>query len=174
MVLDRHERKANHAGSGLPPPWSRWRCSRLAWPAPTCSGPRRPEPTILPGAQSPTRSAAGPATQQIERRTQLGFPDAPDTGVPAGTEVAHGAKPGIERAGLGLRPARLGQGLRQRRVLSDLNIPCNVSVTASDVTIMNVRITVGGANSIGIGLRHAKNVTIEDSTISGLNTAAAG
>ncbi len=56
-------------------------------------------------------------------------------------------------------------------MLSDLYIPYNVNVTASNVMIQDVRIVTGGPGIIGIGLRHTKNVTIEDSTISGLNAA---
>jgi len=44
-------------------------------------------------------------------------------------------------------------------VLKDLYIPYNVDVTASNVTVADVRIVVSG-NDFGVSLRHTRNVTI--------------
>jgi hypothetical protein len=54
-------------------------------------------------------------------------------------------------------------------VLSNLAISCNLDIRASNVVIRNVRLTSSGQSSFGISIRHTSNVTIEDSTISGLN-----
>ncbi|HEY3907549.1 MAG TPA: hypothetical protein VGM14_26830 [Streptosporangiaceae bacterium] len=132
----------------------------------------RPEPTTMPGAQSPAGHAAGPATHRIDRRTQVGFPAALDTGVPAGTKLRMVPSQVSSGPGWAYDPRGWVKVYGNGAVLSDLNIPYNVSVTSSDVTIKNVLVTVGGANAIGIELRHSKNVTIEDSTISGLNNAS--
>jgi hypothetical protein len=109
---------------------------------------------------------------QIERRHQNRFPDASDTGVPAGTKLR--TVPGQVSSGPGWEydPRGWVKVYGDGADLSDLYIPHNVTVTASNVTIQNVQVTVGGANAIGIGLRHTRNVTIEDSTINGVNTAA--
>jgi Right handed beta helix region len=50
-------------------------------------------------------------------------------------------------------------------VLKDLYIPYNVDVTASNVTIEDVRIVVSG-NDFGVSLRHTRNVTISHCEIS--------
>lgn len=50
-------------------------------------------------------------------------------------------------------------------VLQNLYIPYNVDVTASNVTIKDVRIVETG-ESFGVSLRHVKNVTIENSEVS--------
>lgn len=52
--------------------------------------------------------------------------------------------------------------------LRGLNIGCDVNITASGVTIRDDRVVTGG--SFGISLRHTARVTIEDTTVSGLNT----
>jgi hypothetical protein len=54
-------------------------------------------------------------------------------------------------------------------VLSGLYIPFSLNITASDVTIKNVQVISGGLSAFGIALRHSANVTIEDSTISGID-----
>ncbi|HXS65758.1 MAG TPA: hypothetical protein VN767_23135 [Streptosporangiaceae bacterium] len=135
---------------------------------------------LRPGSKQPPISAGHPRPAQhprhhherVERRRQRGFPDAADTGVPAGTRLR--TVPGQVRRGKGWAYDQRGwvRVYGHGAVLTDLNIPCDVSVTGSDITIRNVKVTVGGADAIGIGLRHARNVTIEDSTISGMNTGA--
>ena len=53
-------------------------------------------------------------------------------------------------------------------VLSGLYIPHEVVINASSVTVKDVQVAVSG--DFGIALTHTKNVTIENSTISGLNS----
>lgn len=107
----------------------------------------------------------------LAARQHAGFPSATDTGVPPGTPLR--SVPGQVSHGPGWRFDRRGwvEVYGRGAVLTDLSIPYNVNVTASDVTIEDVRITVGGPDAIGISLRHARDVTIEDSTIRGLNTS---
>lgn len=110
--------------------------------------------------------------RRFERGRHKGFPDAADTGVRPGARLR--TVPGQVSRGPGWAYDRRGwvRVYGDGAVLSDLDIPCNVSVTAARVTIRNVRVTIGGPNAIGIGLRHARDVTIEDSTIRGRNAAA--
>ena len=61
---------------------------------------------------------------------------------------------------------------RAGAVLSDLYIACTVSVTASHVTVRDVKVVTSGQNSIGIALENADDVTVEDSTIEGTNTGS--
>jgi hypothetical protein len=55
-------------------------------------------------------------------------------------------------------------------VLDGLDIPYNVDITASDVTVRRVRIRLGG-ESFGISLRHTADVTITDSEIIGASAS---
>jgi hypothetical protein len=100
-----------------------------------------------------------------------GFPGAATTGVPPGTALR--AVPRQVSSGPGwhfdARTAAVevtGNGT----VLSGLRIPCTLDITASHVTVRDVQVTTGG--NFGISLRHTAAVTIEDSAISGVNTAA--
>ncbi len=63
---------------------------------------------------------------------------------------------------------------RPGAVLSGLYIPWIVNVTASHVTIKDVKVVATGQNAVGIGIENADDVTIEHSTISGPTLAAAG
>ena len=45
-------------------------------------------------------------------------------------------------------------------VLSGLNIACNVNIAASNVTLNDDKITVGGPDSIAVSLRHTSGVTV--------------
>jgi hypothetical protein len=131
----------------------------------------RPGPDQRPAAggnRSP--SVPPPPHRPVERRHRRGFPDASDTGVPAGTRLR--TVPGQVSSGPGWAYDRRGwvTVFGRGAVLSDLKISSGVSVTGSEITIRNVEITVGGADAIAIGLRHAHDVTIEDSTIRGRNT----
>jgi hypothetical protein len=93
-----------------------------------------------------------------------GYPDATNTGVPAGMslrsvpgQVSHG--PGWHYDASGWVEVD-GNGA----VLQGLSIPYNVDVTGSNVTIKDVRI-IATADDFGVSLRHTHNVTVEDSEI---------
>jgi hypothetical protein len=101
-----------------------------------------------------------------------GYPDATNTGVPAGTtllsvpnQVSKG--PGWYYDSRGFVEVN-GNGA----VLSGLYIPHNLDITASNVTISGVKVVNTGSSSFGISLRHTSNVTIENSTISGANSSS--
>src|SRR6185312_9754083 len=49
-------------------------------------------------------------------------------------------------------------------VLDGLEVDANVNVTASNVTLKNMRILVGG-ETFGVSLRHTSNVVIQDTDI---------
>jgi hypothetical protein len=99
-----------------------------------------------------------------------GFPDASDTGVPAG--IALKAVPGQVSSGPGWSydPRGWVQVSGNGAVLSGLYISCDLNIGASDVTVKDVRVVTGG--DFAISLRHASDVTIEDSTISGSNATS--
>lgn len=77
------------------------------------------------------------------------FPNASNTGVPAGVKLTPSGSIRVMKAGT---------------VISGLDVTGNISVEADNVTIKNVR--VNGRGDWGIVLR-ANNLTIEDSEISG-------
>ena len=83
-----------------------------------------------------------------------------------GHGAAFGSRPGVPGTGLVLRPGGCVEVNGNGTVLQGLSIPYDVDVTASDVTIKDVGITVTG-NGFGVSLRHTRNVTVEDSDIYG-------
>jgi hypothetical protein len=119
------------------------------------------------GAASAATAAPQAATSCAATPSSCGYPDASTTGVPAGTTLR--TVPGQVSSGTGWHydprgwVAVDGAGA----VLSGLNIPYNINVTAPNVTIKDTRVTVSGQP--GISIRHAANATIEDSAITGVN-----
>ena len=113
-----------------------------------------------------------PVTGCARSPHRCGFPDATNTGVPAGVtlrkvpgQVSRGPGWYYDHRGF---VAVVGTGA----VLSGLSIPCGVSVTASHVTIRDVKIVTGGQSAMGVALRHVRDVTIEHSTIAGTNNGS--
>ena len=140
-------------------------------PSPASPSPS-PSPRSSHGATSKSSSPAGSASPSSPATPTdcaaaphlCGYPDAANSGVPAG--MALRSVPGQVSRGPGWHYAGgyvevSGNGA----VLQGLSIPYNVDVTGSGVTIKDVRITVTG-NGFGVSLRHTRNVTVEDSDIS--------
>lgn len=102
-------------------------------------------------------------------RDQAGYPARSDTG-PLASPLRQ--VPGQVSGGPGWRydPRGWVEVYGRGAVLSGLSLRCNINVAASDVTIKDVRIVTGGPTAIGISLRHARDVTVADSRISGRNT----
>jgi len=128
--------------------------SRHAPPVP------RPTPSMAP---SPARCGAGAGG--------CGYPDATNTGVPAGTKLR--TVPGQVSSGPGWSYSAHDHAVHvtgNGAVLSGLNIPYVVSITASHVTIKDDKIVTGGAYAVEF--RHTSGVTVEDDTVSGLNTGS--
>ena len=110
--------------------------------------------------------AAGAATQAGS------FPNASTAGVPAGTQLT--AVPGQATSGPGWSWNSAGylQVTGSGAVLSNLSVAGTVNVAASNVTIKDVKVVTSGASSMGISLRHTSDVTIENSTIAGVDAAS--
>ncbi len=117
------------------------------------------------------RSGYRRAPGSLAARTPIlaGYPRASTTGVPARRRLLR--VPGQVSRGPGWYYDSRGYVLVYGRgaVLSGLDIDCGVSITGSHVTITGDLIVVGGHNAIGVALRRTADVTIEDSTIRGLN-----
>jgi hypothetical protein len=97
-----------------------------------------------------------------------GFPDATNTGVPAGMVLK--TVPSQVSSGPGWHYNFTNHEVEvtgYEAVLKGLNIPYNVNITASKVTIIDDRIVHSGF--YGISLRHTSDATIVHSTISGTN-----
>jgi hypothetical protein len=99
---------------------------------------------------------------------KCGYPDATNTGPPSGTtfrrvpgQISHG--PGWHYDPLTREVDVTGDG----SVLTGLDIPYVLNITASNVTVSADRIMHSGF--FGISLRHTAGVTIEYSAIGGLN-----
>jgi hypothetical protein len=117
-------------------------------------------------------TGSGPAVSSGQGCTPAqngcGFPSATNTGVPAGVKLK--AVPGQVSNGPGWAYSAAthqvdvtGKGA----VLSGLAIACAVSISASDVTITDDKVVTSG--TYGITTQHTADVTIENSTVSGLN-----
>jgi hypothetical protein len=107
-----------------------------------------------------TNCAAKPST--------CGYPDATNTGVPAGTTLK--SVPSQVSSGPGWAYNATTDAVVVKvngTVLSDLNISSNLTISASNVTVKNVQVVTDG--TFGISLTHTTGVTIENSTISGQN-----
>jgi len=134
-------------------------------------------PRTLPSRTPP--SGVGAAETGAADATQIpgdcatvphacGFPDGTNTGVPSGTALR--SVPSQVSSGPGWHFDPKGGYVvvtARGTVLTDLSIPYDLVIEASDVTVKDVRVVTGGY--FGISLRHTTDVTIEDSTISGQN-----
>ena len=123
---------------------------------------------VLAGAGHAAPAGAAVLTNCAAKPSACGYPDATDTGVPAGTTLK--AVPGQVSSGPGWAySAATGtvEVTGNGAVLAGLSIPCNLDIAASNVTIKDDQVTASG--NFGISLRHTTGVTIEDSTISGTN-----
>ncbi len=141
-------------------------------PAPHAPAPRASTPASEPAAPTAPRPAPAvvPVGGCVGNPSGCGYPDASTTGVPAGTalrsvpgQVSSG--PGWSFSGGTLSVTGTGA------VLQGLAVNGSIDVSASNVVISKVRVVQTG-ESWGIGLRHTKNVTIQDSEIS--SPAASG
>ena len=113
-------------------------------------------------AAVPLNCAAAPS--------KCGYPGSSNTGVPAGTALK--AVPGQVSSGPGWHYDSRGwvEVTGNGATLTGLNIPYNVDVQASNVTLNDDNITTAG--TFGVSLRHTAGATIENSTINGANTGA--
>jgi len=104
--------------------------------------------------------------------SRCGFPDGTNTGLPAGMKLR--TVPGQVSSGPGWHfdPRGWVEVTGNGAVLSGLYIPYDLDIKASGVTVRDVRVLSSGRSSFGVSVRSARNVTIEDSTISGANTGA--
>jgi len=127
--------------------------------------------SAVAGTAAASASAkAGPAQLNCAAApSACGYPDATNTGVPAGTTLL--TVPGQVSSGPGWHYDSRGwvEVDGNGANLTGLYIPVNLDITASNVTINHVQVVTSGPNSFGISLRHTANVTIENSTISGVN-----
>ncbi len=111
-------------------------------------------------AAVPTNCAANPSS--------CGYPDATNTGVPAGTTLKQVPSQASSGPGWSYNAKTNAVIVNVNgTVLSGLYIPCNLTIAANNVTVKNVQVVTGGA--FGISLTHTTGATIENSTISGLN-----
>jgi hypothetical protein len=99
-----------------------------------------------------------------------GFPDATNSGVPAGLSLK--TVPGQVSSGPGWTSSADGsvQVTGNGAVLSGLYIPGGLDISASNVVLKDDRIVTGGA--YGVSLRHTTGVMVKNCTVSGADAAA--
>lgn len=126
-----------------------------------------PPPTVTPVPPPPTVTPVPSGTGCAATPSRCGYPDATNTGVPSGVVLRN--VPGQITSGPGWSwdsrgwIAVTGDGA----VIDAIATTGSIDVSeASNVMIKNSRITVSG-EGWGIALRHASDVTIRDSEISG-------
>ena len=120
---------------------------------------------------------AGPAGASTSSANGIpaGFPTTSNSGIPAGTALKN--VPGQVSSGPGWAWNKADGYLQvtgNGANLTGLRLSGTVNVSASNVTLKDLSITVGGdssaGDSYGVTLDHTANVTIEDSNIQGTNT----
>jgi hypothetical protein len=119
-----------------------------------------------------SHSQASTLTNCAAVPSKCGFPDATNTGVPAGTAlktVGTGAGDVSSGPGWYYDPRGWVEVNGSGATVSGLNIPYNLNVAASNVTVKDDRIVTSGASSFGVTFRHTSGVTVENCTISGVD-----
>ena len=135
--------------------------------APTAPHAATPRPSApAPAARQATAVTAAPRHADCSRVPhQCGYPDATNAGVLAGTTLRQVPAQVSRGRGWHYDPRGWVEVSGNGAVLQGLTISHTIDITASDVTIKDVRVSLSGDN-FGIDLRHTHNVTIEDSDIS--------
>lgn len=139
------------------------------------SAPRAtPRPTVPGTGDTPLATGAMPQATPLATPTPhdctaaphlCGYPDAANTGVPAGMRLRQVPAQVSRGPGWYYDPRGWLEVDGNGAVLQGLSVTHTIDVSASDVTIKDVQVTQPG-NYFGIDLRHTHNVTIEDSDIS--------
>jgi hypothetical protein len=114
---------------------------------------------------------AAPLTNCAAKPSTCSYPDATNTGVPAGTTLKQ--VPSQVSSGPGWSYNAAGKNVTvtvKGTVLSGLYSPYNLVINASNVTVKNVQVVTSG--NFGISLTHTTGVIIENSTISGTNATS--
>jgi hypothetical protein len=145
---------------------------------PASTPPASTPPASTPPASTPPAAAAPPAstppastaTNCAAAPSKCGYPDATNSGVPAGTALK--SVPGQVSSGTGWHYDSRGwvEVTGAGANLTGLSIPYNVDITASNVTLDDDDIVTSG--TFGVSLRNTAGDTIENSTISGQDAAA--
>ena len=121
--------------------------------------------------QGHAHASLAPTTNCSPVPSKCGYPDATNTGPPAGTVLKN--VPGQVSSGPGWKYNSTYQEVDvtgNGAVLTGLNIPYPLNITASNVTINADQVVTGG--TFGVTLRHTAGVTIENSIISGQNATS--
>jgi hypothetical protein len=123
---------------------------------------------VLAGGGAGSRADATVLTNCAANPVSCGYPGATNTGVPSGTTLK--SVPSQVSSGPGWSYNATTNAVVvtvNGTVLSGLSISGNLTINASNVTVNDVQVVTVG--SFAISLTHTKNVTIENSAISGTN-----
>ncbi len=122
--------------------------------------------TPKPSSSAPTTAAppnAGGMTNCVSVPSRCGYPDATNTGVPAGTAMLR--VPQDVKSGPGwVWDSRGWLQASSGAVVKNVIVSGSINMAGSNVTVTNTRVLVGG-ESWGIGLQHATNAVISNSEI---------
>jgi hypothetical protein len=134
------------------------------------SGAPSPAPTFTgtpSGSAKPTPKPTPTPANCSNAPHLCGFPDATNSGVPASMRTKLRTVPGQVSSGPGwqFNPGGWVEVDGNGAVLKGLNIPYNVDVTASHVTIED-DVIVNTGDDFGVSIRHSHGVTVKDCDIS--------
>ena len=129
-----------------------------------------PVPTVTgspSGSAKPTPKPTPTPANCSNAPHLCGFPDATNSGVPANMQKKLRNVPGQVSSGPGwqFNPGGWVEVSGNGAVLKGLNIPYNVDVTASNVTIED-DVIVNTGDDFGVSIRHSRGVTVRDCNIS--------
>jgi Right handed beta helix region len=159
---------AQNNPNGSTPPAARRHSRRVAAAAVAGAGAAALLAMSLTGVFSGGAANAAVKTNCMASPGTCGFADAASTGVPSNITLK--TVPGQVSSGTGWSYDAATSQVNvtgNGAVLTGLSIPCNLNITASNVTINDDKVLTGG--TYGITIQHTANVTIENSTVSGLN-----
>jgi hypothetical protein len=139
-------------------------------PTPTSTPATTTTESATPSAMPTLTQSPIPTPTSIETASPMTVPSGVSSGYPDASTT--GAVGSLTKVGPDGVTSGTGWKLDSRgwveanagAILENLDIPYSVDVTGDNVTIRNTRITVGG-ESYGVGIRHARNTLVEDSTI---------
>jgi hypothetical protein len=123
--------------------------------------------TLISGSLGAGQAVAATRTNCSPKPSACGFPDATNSGVPAGTRLTEVPVQATSGPGWAWNASTHTVNVTTNGVtITGLHISGILNIQANNVTVNKVQVSSSG-DFFGISLRHTKDVTIENSTIGG-------
>jgi hypothetical protein len=131
-----------------------------------CAGTALAATGPAPAAGHAAAATAGTSVNCVSYPHTCGYPDATNTGVPAAVHLLSVPAQVSSGPGWAYEPSGYVEVYGNGANLTGLYIPCNLDITASNVTIADDDIVTTGTGDFGISLRSTAHVTISRTDIS--------